>query len=325
MYRIFLLFSLVCIPSLLFGSGNLITDPFSKSKKINFCLNDISNYPIGIFNPKSSLVSYKVDLNTKSKIISISESVFSNRNRLPYTASVDDYFDKLYTINQRYNFSKPFNYSVSDTTQYNSGKGQYVEIADFDIGRLGRASLRVQGNISLQGKLVNQDQELVRSSYKEREQTNFKFDQKQQLNVQGKIGDQVTISLDQNSERDFDWENTVRIDYEGKEDDILQKLEAGNISLSLPATEFVTFSGQNRGLFGVKAITQLGPINVTSIASLERTKKASQKYKGTAQLEKKRIQDYEYKKNLYFFIHEWFRNGSTDIITDNGFQLNLPS
>ena len=325
MYRIFLLFSLVCIPSLLFGSGNLITDPFSKSKKINFCLNDISNYPIGIFNPKSSLVSYKVDLNTKSKIISISESVFSNRNTLPYTASVDDYFDKLYTINQRYNFSKPFNYSASDTTQYNSGKGQYVEIADFDIGRLGRASLRVQGNISLQGKLVNQDQELVRSSYKEREQTNFKFDQKQQLNVQGKIGDQVTISLDQNSERDFDWENTVRIDYQGKEDDILQKLEAGNISLSLPATEFVTFSGQNRGLFGVKAITQLGPINVTSIASIERTKKASQKYKGTAQLEKKRIQDYEYKKNLYFFIHEWFRNGSTDIITDNGFQLNVPS
>ena len=280
MYRVFLLFYLICAPNLLFGSDNLITDPFSKSKKINFCLNDISNYPIGIFNPKLSLINYQVDLNTKSKIISISESVLTNRNTMPYTASVDDYFDSLYTINQRYNFSKPFNYSASDTTQYSSGKGQYVEIADFDIGRLGRASLRVQGNISLQGKLVNQDQELVRSSYKEREQTNFKFDQKQQLNVQGKIGDQVTISLDQNSERDFDWENTVRIDYQGKEDDILQKLEAGNISLSLPATEFVTFSGQNRGLFGVKAITQLGPVNVTSIASLERTKKHLKNIKG---------------------------------------------
>ena len=73
-------------------------------------------------------------------------------------------------------------------------------------------------------------------------------------------------------------------------------MEAGNISLSLPATEFVTFSGQNKGLFGVKAFTKLGPMSITSIASLERTKKESQKYKGTSELQTKRIQDYDYKK-----------------------------
>ena len=325
MYRLFLLCCVIFFPSLLFGADNLITNPFYKTKKINFCLNDISNYPIGIFNVKNSFTKYQVDFNVNSNIISISESFLDNKNLLPYTSSIDDYFDSLYVVNQKYNLSKPFNFSPSDTTQAKAGKDKYVEIADFDIGRLGRASLKVQGNINLQGKLVNQDQELVRSSYKEREQTNFRFDQKQQLNVQGKIGDQVTISLDQNSERDFDWENTVRIDYQGQEDDILQKLEAGNISLSLPATEFVTFSGQNQGLFGVKAFTKLGPMSITSIASLERTKKESQKYKGTSELQTKRIQDYDYRKNLYFFIHDWFRNGATDIIPDNGFQLDVPS
>ena len=325
MYRTLLLCYLIFSPSLLFGADNLITNPFYKTKKINFCLNDISNYPIGIFNVKDSFTKYQVDFNINSNIISISESFLDSQNILPYTSSFDDYFDNFYTLNQKYNLSKPFNFSPSDTTQTRAGKDKYVEIADFDIGRLGRASLKVQGNINLQGKLVNQDQELVRSSYKEREQTNFRFTQKQQLNVQGKIGDQVTISLDQNSERDFDWENTVRIDYQGQEDDILQKLEAGNISLSLPATEFVTFSGQNKGLFGVKAFTKLGPMSITSIASLERTKKESQKYKGTSELQTKRIQDYDYKKNLYFFIHDWFRNGATDIIPDNGFQLDVPS
>ena len=84
-----------------------------------------------------------------------------------------------------------------------------MQIADIDLGALGRASLRVQGNINLSGKLVNQDQELVRSSFREQEKTNFKFDQKQQLNVQGKVGERITVSLDQNSERDFDWENTI--------------------------------------------------------------------------------------------------------------------
>jgi len=330
MRRIYLLYFLIFSLSPILGSKNLIdnrliTNPFLKSQIANFCLNDISNYPIGIFNVKNSLTKYQVNFNINSNIISISESILDNKNILPYTSSMDDYFENLYALNQKYNLSKPFNFSPSDTTQTKTGQDKYVEIADFDIGKFGRASLKIQGNINLQGKLVNQDQELVRSSYKEREQTNFRFDQKQQLNVQGKIGDQVTISLDQNSERDFDWENTVRIDYQGKEDDILQKLEAGNISLSLPATEFVTFSGQNKGLFGVKAFTKFGPMSITSIASLERTKKESQKYKGTSELQTKRIQDYDYKKNLYFFIHDWFRNGATDIIPDNGFQLNVPS
>ena len=220
--------------------------------------------------------------------------------------------------------SQPFILSASDTT-INKKSDRFMQIADIDLGALGRASLRVQGNINLSGKLVNQDQELVRSSYKEQEKTNFKFDQKQQLNVQGKIGERITVSLDQNSERDFDWENTIRVDYQGDEDDILQKLEMGNISLSLPSTEFVTFSGQNKGLFGVKALSKLGPVNITSIASLEKTKKQSQKYKGTSELKINQIQDYDYRKNLYFFIHEWFRNGSTETVEESGFTLAIPS
>ena len=79
--------------------------------------------------------------------------------------------------------------------------------------------------------------------------------------------------MDQDSERDFDWENNIRISYEGHEDDIVQKVEAGNISLSLPSTKYVTFSGKNQGLFGIKAISKLGPVDITTIASIEKTKK----------------------------------------------------
>ena len=243
---------------------------------------------------------------------------------LPYVSTFDDYINFLISSNQKFNLSKPFSIAASDTT-IDKKTDRFMQIADIDLGALGRASLRVQGNINLSGKLVNQDQELVRSSYREQEKTNFKFDQKQQLNVQGKVGERITVSLDQNSERDFDWENTIRVDYQGEEDDILQKLEMGNISLSLPSTEFVTFSGKNNGLFGVKALSKLGPVNITSIASLEKTKKQSQRYRGTSELKENQIQDYDYKKNLYFFIHEWFRNGSTDTIDESGFTLAIPS
>lgn len=324
MKKIFILILSLSISLGFDGFKNFSSDPFKKKKKVYYSLNDITNYPIGIFSFDKKYFEYEVSFDDKFKNITITENFLKRPSGLSYVSSFDNYISNLYSSNQKFNLSQPFILSASDTT-INKKSDRFMQIADIDLGALGRASLRVQGNINLSGKLVNQDQELVRSSYKEQEKTNFKFDQKQQLNVQGKIGERITVSLDQNSERDFDWENTIRVDYQGDEDDILQKLEMGNISLSLPSTEFVTFSGQNKGLFGVKALSKLGPVNITSIASLEKTKKQSQKYKGTSELKINQIQDYDYRKNLYFFIHEWFRNGSTETVEESGFTLAIPS
>ena len=276
----------ICLTGVLFSNSivkEISFDPFINSKKTNYSLSDISNYPIGIFKVDKKFLEYNVSFNSSFDKIEINEKILNTNTLLPYVSTFDNYINFLISSNQKFNLSKPFSIAASDTT-IDKKTDRFMQIADIDLGALGRASLRVQGNINLSGKLVNQDQELVRSSYREQEKTNFKFDQKQQLNVQGKVGERITVSLDQNSERDFDWENTIRVDYQGEEDDILQKLEMGNISLSLPSTEFVTFSGQNKGLFGVKALSKLGPVNITSIASLEKTKKQSQRYKGTSEL-----------------------------------------
>ncbi|MFC1536177.1 hypothetical protein ACFL4H_02270, partial [Candidatus Neomarinimicrobiota bacterium] len=171
--------------------------------------------------------------------------------------------------------------------------------------------------------MIYQDQELTTSSFNQSQSSRFDIDQKQHLNIEGTIGDRISVSMDQDSERDFDWENNIRITYTGKEDEILQKVEAGNTSLSLPATQFVTFTGNSQGLFGVKAISKLGPIDITSIAAVEQTKKAKQNYKGAGQSQTQKIKDYEYVKSQYFFIHEWFRNGVSTSV--NGKSITLPS
>jgi len=304
-------------------SNKNLLNPFQNKEKINFSLNDISNYPIGIFDLKRELSKENFIIDSNFKFVTIKNDPSNKIYSFSYNAPFDNYINQLFAKNQKFNITNTFN-SQPDSLS-SSKKESYLQLASIDLGILGRASLKVAGNVNLSAKLVNQDQELVRSSYREQEKTNFKFDQKQQLNVQGKIGDRITISLDQNSERDFEWENTIRIDYQGEEDDILKRLEVGNISLSLPSTEFVTFSGSNNGLFGVKALTQLGPVNITSIASIEKTEKQSQQYKGSSEIQSLEIRDYDYKKNLYFFIHEWFRNGSQDVIEDSGFQLDIPS
>ena len=78
--------------------------------------------------------------------------------------------------------------------QDNRGSG--IEFIGIDAGRLGRVSLTARGNVTLKGNLVFQDTELVRSKLNETRNTHLEFDQKQNLNIQGKIGDRITVAMD---------------------------------------------------------------------------------------------------------------------------------
>lgn len=244
--------------------------------------------------------------------ITLTEYINNMVVRMPLTAPVDWYIRQ--TMNAVSRNQLLFELIPGKKRSERSdirGSQRTLEVVGVDLGQLGRASIRVSGNVNISGKMVFQDQELVRSSINQTNNTHLEFKQKQNLRVEGKVGDRVTVYLDEDSERDFDWENNIRVSYDGKEDDIIQKVEAGNISLSLPATQFVTFSGQNKGLFGFKALSKIGPLNLTSIASIEQTKKERQKYTGGSESQTQKINDYDYVKNQYFFIHEWYRNGAS--------------
>ena len=180
---------------------------------------------------------------------------------------------------------------------------------------LGRVSLTARGNVTVKGNLVFQDQELIRSKLSETQNTHLEFDQTQRISVEGKIGDRVSINVDHDSERDFDWENNIRISYKGEEDDIVQTVDAGNVSLSLPGSQSLMGSASHQGLFGVKTVSKLGPMNITAIASVVNTEKKSQEYKGKSEAQTIKIQDHRYVENKYFFIHEWFRDG---VVTQAG-------
>ncbi|MGC9365038.1 MAG: cell surface protein SprA [Fidelibacterota bacterium] len=196
-------------------------------------------------------------------------------------------------------------------------RSEKLELIGADIAGQ-RVALRVSGNVNINGRLQNQKQSQVRTGYNAGSSTTFIVDQKQQLNIEGKIGDRISILVDQDSERDFDFENNLKIIYTGEEDDIVQKVEAGNISLSLPGTQFVTFSGTNNGLFGFKALMKLGAIDITTIASVEKGKKEKLSVDGGAQKTSLAIKDYEYVKRQYFFLDDKFRDSFYDGFLESG-------
>lgn len=243
--------------------------------------------------------------------ITITETADGQIYRIPFTAPLEWYFNTMMKRKRQLNFlatmqGKEEKPGEAPASQYG---GKSLELVGVDVGDLGRVSLRVHGNVNISGKMVFQDQDLVFSNINQAQNTHIEFDQKQNLNIEGKIGDRITVLMDQDSERDFDWENNIRITYTGDEDEIVQKVEAGNISLSLPATQYVTFSGKNQGLFGLKAISKLGPVDITTIASIEQTRKEKQEYKGKSTSSSTVLPDYQYRINSYFFIHPWFRSG----------------
>ncbi|MBN1969480.1 MAG: cell surface protein SprA [Candidatus Delongbacteria bacterium] len=139
---------------------------------------------------------------------------------------------------------------------------------------------------------------------------NLSFEPKTQmdLKITGKIGEKVTVNIAQDTEK-LDFENEIKITYQGDSDEIIEKLEAGNISLSLPATRYVTFSGQNKGLFGLKTDLRVGKFTSVFIASLEKGEKNEIKVSSNDQVERPITVDTKsYLRNTYFFIQDVFRD-----------------
>ena len=290
----------------------LVYDPFPRRQVSLVQPLDSIKTPLGLLSFPFGLTKVNVELSWDWSVITIYKTVDGERRQMPYTSSVEWYLEKIQQQKWHTKFLEIMQKESKDDSQRR--RGQMLEVVGVDIGRLGRASLQVSGNVNINGKMVFQDQELVRSTLNQTQNTHLEFDQKQNLNIQGKVGDRITVAMDQDSERQFEWENNIRISYEGYEDDIIQKIEAGNISLSLPSTKYVTFSGKNQGLFGIKAISKLGPIDVTTIASIEKSKKEQSEWEGGGQSSTQKIRDVDWMKNRYFFIHPWFRDGADNEI-----------
>lgn len=286
-------------------------------------IGDTLTSPLGLIETKFQKIEQTATVAEDWSKITIVETVDGKIQTIPVTAPLDWYFNTMLQKKGQVGFSAAMQGKGEPATKTDTKrKTGSLELVGVDVGDLGRVSLRVRGNVNISGKMVFQDQQILASNYGETQNTHIEFDQKQNLNIEGKIGDRITVAMDQDSERDFDWENNIRITYDGEEDEIVQRIEAGNISLSLPATQYVTFSGKNQGLFGLKAISKLGPVDITTIASVEQTRKEKQSYKGSSEATTQQIKDYQYRDNQYFFIHPWYRNGVPDTSIYNGTDFN---
>lgn len=134
--------------------------------------------------------------------------------------------------------------------------------------------------------------------------TTFNFDQRIQLNLVGNIGEKLKINTNYNTQATFDFENQVKLDYTGYEDEIIQKIEAGNVSLPLRGT---LIQG-SQSLFGLKTELRFGRLTATAIFSQEKGQRRNVQTQGGAQTTVFDIKADEYEANKHYFLSHYFRD-----------------
>jgi len=137
-----------------------------------------------------------------------------------------------------------------------------------------------------------------------RSTTTFDFEEKIMMNVTGNIGDKIKIGVNYNTEATFDFENQTKLEYIGKEDEIIKRIEAGNVTLPLPGS-LITGS---QSLFGIKTELQFGKLTITSIFSQQKGETKVIEVKGGAQTQRFELPADEYDANRHFFLSQYFRD-----------------
>jgi len=132
----------------------------------------------------------------------------------------------------------------------------------------------------------------------------FDFDEKIQMGVNGKIGDKLNLGINYDTEATFQFQNKTKLGYKGKEDEIIQNIEAGNVSLPLTGT-LITGS---HNLFGLKTELKFGHLTITSVFSQQKGESKVINVEGGAQTNTFKIDADQYEANRHFFLSHFFRN-----------------
>ena len=142
-----------------------------------------------------------------------------------------------------------------------------------------------------------------------RKTTTVDFDEKINVNVTGKVGDKMNFNLNYNTDATFDYDaQNMKLKYEGKEDEIIKLVEAGNVSF--PSNSSLITGASS--LFGVRADMQFGRLKLQTVLSQKKSSSKSVSSKGGVQLTPFEFNVANYEENRHFFLDNYFRENYDD-------------
>ena len=309
----------VCFLALLFGGSALAQNAPSKtdSTKLVYPYQDSKTIqlrpPTGIFLPNPSNIQRSVEFDPVTKQYIIREKIGERFYRASQYLSIEEYQRLENQLIKKNYWRELSDLPLSEARS--PGFIPTVKVNSRAFERLFGGStidIRPQGSAELTfaGRLNKNENPLFNE--RQRKQGNFDFDQRIQMNLVGQIGDKLRITTNYNTEAQFDFENQVKLDYTGKDDEIVKKIEAGNVSLPLSST-LITGS---QALFGLKTQLQFGRLNITSVFSQQKSQSKEITITNGSQQNDFRISADNYEANKHYFLAQYFRNNYNNALSN---------
>ena len=181
----------------------------------------------------------------------------------------------------------------------------------FDLGPAekifgpGGVRIKTQGTAELKFGVTMKNIDNPSLPIRNRKTTQMNFDEKINLSVNGKVGDKVNMNLNYNTEATFDFDSqNMKLKYDGKEDEIIKLVEAGNVSF--PSNSTLVHGAS--ALFGIRSDWQFGKLKLQTVVSQKKTSSSSVSSKGGVQTTAFEIDAADYEENRHFFIARHFRD-----------------
>ena len=155
-----------------------------------------------------------------------------------------------------------------------------------------------QGTVEMDIGLLYTKQDNPAFSPRNRSNLSFDFDQRISLSLLGKVGERLQITANYDTQSTFDFQNQIKLEYTPTEDDIIRKIEVGNVSMPLNST---LIQGA-QSLFGVKAQLQFGKTTITGVFSEQKSETRSVVAEGGATITDFELFALDYDENRHFFL-----------------------
>ena len=224
----------------------------------------------------------------------------------PYMMTMDEY--RAYS--EREQMGQYWQTKISEVEHDNETKFNITDMK-FNIGPAdkvfgpGGVRIKTQGSAELMFGFKHQYVDNPALTERSRNNNIFDFDEKIQVNVNGKVGTKLNMNMSYNTEASFSFDKIkVKMDYKGEEDDIIQAIEAGNVSMNLNNS---LISGSS-ALFGVKTDLKFGKLKVQALISQQNSESQSVSSQGGAQTTRFEVPIDSYDENRHFFLGYYFRN-----------------
>jgi len=200
----------------------------------------------------------------------------------------------------------------NDSLRVTKGKSKFdFSNMKFDLGPAekifgpGGVQVKTQGSAEVKAGFSYSNTDNPSLSERSRKTTSFDFDEKINLSLSASVGDKMNFNLNYNTAATFDFDTkNLKLAYEGKEDDIVKLLEAGNVT-------FPTNSSLIRGsssLFGFRTDLQFGKLFLQAVVSQKKSQSKSVSSQGGTQLSQFEIEAYNYDENRHFFLGNYFHD-----------------